>query len=105
MFITVASLTRGITANLGEYRLKFDRVEKWSKLIIVDITGISAIFAGFAIIMLGGLIHYMAPPRELIGIRQQDGNYNIYWKAVYFRDFFVEERDQMITTFNEGSLV
>ncbi len=99
------SLTRGVTANLGEYRVKFDRVEKWSKLIIVDITGISAIFAGFAIIMLGGLIHYMAPPRELIGIRQRDGNYNIYWKAVYFRDFFVEERDQMITTFNEGSLV
>jgi len=99
------SLTRGVTANLGEYRVKFDRVEKWSKLIIVDITGISAIFAGFAIIMLGGLIHYMAPPRELIGIRQQDGNYNIYWKAVYFRDFFVEERDQMITNFNEGSLV
>lgn len=103
--IARTSLTRGVAGTLGEYMVKFDRVEKWSKLIIVDITGMSAIFAGFAIIMLGGLIHYMAPPRELIGIRLPDGNYDVYWKAAYFRDFFVEERDQMIKTFKEGNLV
>lgn len=98
--IARTSLTNGALGELGEYRVQLNAVEKWSKLIVVDIVGMSLIFTGFAIIMLGGLIHYMAPPRELIGVRQQDGCYMVYWRAIYFRVFFLEERDEVMNAFN-----
>ena len=82
---------------LGGYRVQLNEVGRWSKLIIVDNTGMPLIFAGFAIIMLGGLLQYLTPPRELIAVRQQDGHYMVYWKAAAFRDFFVDERDEVAT--------
>lgn len=93
--ISRVSLTRGSSGVMGNYRVRLLGVEKWSKLIFVDITGMPLIFAGFAIIMLGGLIHYLAPPREIIAVRQQDGLFQVYWKAPYFTVFFVEERDEI----------
>ncbi len=89
------SLTKGGSGVLGEYRVQLNEVKRWSKLIIVDSTGMPLIFAGFAIIMLGGLLQYLLPPRELIAARQQDGRYMVYWKPVAFRDFFVDERDEL----------
>ncbi|KAF0216007.1 MAG: ResB protein required for cytochrome c biosynthesis-like [Geobacteraceae bacterium] len=93
--IARVSLTPGNSGMLGDNRVRLLGVQKWAKLIFVDITGMPVIFAGFAIIMLGGLIHYMTPPRELIGIRQQDDHYRVYWKAPSFRDFFAEERQEV----------
>lgn len=87
---------------LGGYNLRLVGVEKWAKLIIVENSGMPVIFTGFAIIMLGGLLHYLLPPRELIGIRQQDGNYLVRWKAASFADFFAEERDTVATKLLEG---
>jgi hypothetical protein len=94
------TLTSGNTGMLGEYRLRLLGVGKWSKLIIVDIRGMSVIFTGFAIIMLGGLVHYLTPPREIIGIRLHDGRYRVYWRATVFSDFFVDERDSLTTALN-----
>jgi cytochrome c biogenesis protein len=99
--ISRASLTPGSSALLGDYRVRLLAVEKWSKLIFVDISGMPVIFIGFAIIMLGGLIHYMTPPRELIAIRQPDSSYRVYWKAASFREFFMEERDGLATALNK----
>jgi cytochrome c biogenesis protein len=93
--IARTALTRGSSGVLGEYRVRLVKVEKWAKLIMVDLSGMSAVFAGFAIIMLGGLIHYMTPPRELIAIKQSDGMYRVYWNAVAFKDFYGEERDDI----------
>ncbi len=93
--IARTELTSGSTGVLGEYRVQLLKSEKWAKLIIVDISGMSLIFTGFAIIMLGGVIHYMTPPRELIGVKQADGSYKVYWKAVAFKDFYVDERDEI----------
>jgi hypothetical protein len=95
------TLTKGSTGTLGEYRVKLTRVEKWAKLIIVDISGMPLIFAGFAIIMLGGLIHYLTPPRELIGMRQQNGSFLVYWKATAFSTFYEEERDALAKELNK----
>jgi len=86
------SLVMGGSGTLGEYRVHLHAVNRWAKLIFVDTTGMPLVFTGFAIIMLGGLLQYLAPPRELIAIRQQDDRYMVYWKAVAFRDFFVDER-------------
>lgn len=91
------AVTKGGFAMLGEYRVQLKGVGRWSKIIFVDIAGMSLIFTGFAIIMLGGLLQYLAPPRELIAIRQQNDLYMVYWKAVAFKEFFVEERDSVAT--------
>lgn len=98
--IARTALTSGGRGMLGEYRVRLVKVEKWAKLIIVDIGGMSVIFAGFAIIMLGGGIHYMTPPRELVGVRQSDGSYRVYWKAVAFKEFYADERDDIARELN-----
>ena len=98
-------LKPGSSGILGEYQVQLNGVQKWSKLIIVDITGMPIIFVGFAIIMVGGLIHYMTPPRELIGRRQPNDTYRIYWKATTFKEFFRDERDAIQRELNkENSL-
>lgn len=89
------TMTPGGSGLLGDYRLRLLGTEKWAKLIIVDSRGMPAIFTGFTVIMLGGLLHYLTPPRELIGIRQQDGRYRVFWRATTFADFFAEERDRL----------
>jgi hypothetical protein len=103
--ISRTSLTTGNAGTLGEYRVQLVKVEKWAKLIFVDISGMPAIFAGFAIIMLGGMIHYMTPPRELIGIKQADGSYHVYWKAIAFKDFYGDERDQIAQDLKRENIV
>jgi cytochrome c biogenesis protein len=100
--IARTTLTEGGPGTLGDYRVRLTGVEKWAKLIIVDISGMPVIFAGFAIIMLGGLLHYMTPPRELIGIRQPDGLYRVYWSATSFGDFFIDERDEVANALQKG---
>lgn len=96
------SLVKGGEGSLGEYRVRLLAVNRWAKLIFVDTTGMPLVFAGFAIIMLGGLLHYLAPPRELIAIRQQDGLCMVYWKAAAFREFFMDERDEAAAALNYG---
>jgi cytochrome c biogenesis protein len=103
--IARTALSPGDSGTLGELLVRLVKVEKWAKLIIVDIRGMSAIFTGFAIIMLGGMIHYMAPPRELIGVKQTDGAYRVYWKALAFKDFYVDERDEIARDLKRESTV
>lgn len=96
------TLTKGSPGTLGEFRVQLTGVDKWAKLIIVDISGMPLIFAGFAIIMLGGLIHFATPPRELIGFRQQDGQYRVFWKAASFKEFYLDERDRVADALQKG---
>ena len=88
-------LTKGTSAMLGEYKVQLKGVARWSKLIFVDTAGMPLVFTGFAIIMLGGLLQYLTPPRELIAVSQGDNSYTVYWKAAAFREFFLEERDRL----------
>ena len=101
--IARTTLRKGTSGMLGGYRVQLNGVRRWSKLIIVESSGMPLVFAGFTIIKLGGLMHYMTPARELIGIRQQDGSYRVYWKALSFREFFVEERDEVAAELRKGS--
>lgn len=99
--IARTALTKGTSGMLGEYRVQLNEVKRWSKLIIDDSSGMPLIFTGFAVMMLGGLLQYLTPPRELIAVRQQDGRYMVYWKAAAFRDFFVDERDEVAMELNK----
>ena len=100
--IARTTLKKGDSAMLGENRVQLIGVSRWSKLIFVDSSGMPLIFSGFAIIMLGGLLQYFTPPRELIGIRQSNGLYRVYWKSPSFKDFFMEERDGIATELQKG---
>ncbi|NVN89138.1 MAG: cytochrome c biogenesis protein ResB [Desulfuromonadales bacterium] len=100
--IARTTLTKERPGTLGEYRVQLSGVARWSKLIFVENSGMPLVFSGFAIIMLGGLLQYLTPPRELIGIRQPDGRYHVYWKALSFREFFMEERDGMTAELKKG---
>lgn len=100
--IARTTLSKEGIGSLGEYRVDLLGVQKWSKLIFVDIKGMPIIFIGFAIIMLGGLLYYMTPPRELIGVSQPDGTCRVYWKATSFREFYLEERDGLQLVFKRG---
>jgi hypothetical protein len=91
----------GQSIPLGGYMLRLVGTEKWAKLIIADNSGMPMVFSGFAIIMLGGLLHYLLPPRELIGIRQQADTYRVMWKATNFADFFAEEREMIAKQLQE----
>jgi len=95
--IAQASLTKGRSGELGEYQVQLNKVSRWSKLIVVDSSGMPLVFTGFGIIMIGGLIHYSMPPRELIAVRQQHGSFTVFWKAASFREFFMDERDKVAT--------
>jgi hypothetical protein len=98
--VAQTALKRESSAVLGEYSVRLVGIEKWSKLIFVDISGMPMIFAGFGIIILGGLIQYMTPPRELIGICQSDKRYQVFWRGVAFVDFYHEERDKLAMELN-----
>jgi hypothetical protein len=87
------TLTKGASGAFGAYQAHLNGVSRWAKLIIVDCSGMPLVFTGFAVIMLGGLLQYLAPPRELIAVRQQHDRYTVFWKATSFREFFIEERD------------
>jgi cytochrome c biogenesis protein ResB len=89
------TVTTGKTGMLGEYKVKLHGVSQWAKLTVVDSRGMPLLFTGFAVIMLGGLLRYLMPPRELIAIRQQHDCYTVFWKAGSFRDFYLEERDRL----------
>jgi hypothetical protein len=100
--LTRLTLTRGASGELGRYRVRLIAVEKWSKLIFVDITGMPVIFAGFAVIMLGGIMHYIFSPRELIGVRERNDRFRVYWKAPSFGEFYEEERDRAAAALHKG---
>jgi len=93
--VTRTTLTTNKSGVLGEYRAQLKGVSRWAKLIVVDSSGMPLVFTGFAIIMLGGLLQYLIPPRELIAFRQNDDLYLVYWKAAAFRNFFMDERDEI----------
>jgi cytochrome c biogenesis protein ResB len=99
------TLKKGTSAPFGEFQAQLVGVSRWAKLIIVDTRGMSLVFSGFGIIMLGGLLQYVAPPRELIAVRQPHDCYAVFWKAASFKEFFLEERDALTADLQgEGEL-
>jgi len=100
--IARTSLTLGATGTLGAYRVRLNGVEKWAKLIVVDLKGMELVFLGFAVIILGGLVHYLMPPRELVGVRGENGGYRVYWRATAFAECFTEERDRVAAALRKG---
>jgi hypothetical protein len=90
------TLLAGQNGQLGDYRVRLHSVDKWAKFIFVDVRGMAVVFAGFALVALGALLSYMAPPRELVILRQENGSYAVYWRATKFAEFYVDERASLV---------
>lgn len=75
---------------VGEFRFRLLSVSRWSRLIFVNLTGISGVFFGFFVIVAGGILHYFAPPREIL-LHPGNGACRVTWRAVRFAGFYDEE--------------
>lgn len=88
--ISRISLKAGESGVLGGMGVRLVGVEKWSGLIFVNMPGMAGVFFGFFIIVLGVILHYCTPPRELHARRVGDG-LRLSWKAARFAEFYDDE--------------
>lgn len=76
---------------IGPYRFRLIGFAPWSRLIMVNITGMPVIFFGFFIICLGGVLHYFTPPREAVVRRTAGGGSEVGWHAPRFAGLYRDE--------------
>jgi len=86
-------LRPGLAGSVGPYRFRLDRVNLWTRLFFVKISGIAGVFAGFFVIALGGVLHYFTPPREAALRETETGATRMVWRAARFASLYVDELD------------
>jgi len=85
------SMQVGGEGTIDPYKIYFRAFTPWSRLIVVNLTGMPGIFFGFFIICLGGVLHYFTPPREAwVSETTSDGT-EVYWRATKFARFYQDE--------------
>lgn len=94
------TLRLGNAGTLGQFRVRLTEVICWTELVLVRITGMSGIFTGFALIILGTVCSYCLPPREF-RLAEEDGKRLISWGAERFAGFYLEERDRVLSRLRE----
>jgi cytochrome c biogenesis protein ResB len=92
-----AALLVNQRAKLGDYQVRLLAVDKWAKFTFVDVHGMAVVFTGFGLMMLGALLSYMLPPRELCVVRREDDRYAVHWRATKFAEFYAEERTALLS--------
>jgi hypothetical protein len=97
-------LTVGENGTLGPYRIKLSRASRWAGVLFVDITGISGVFAGFLIIIMGGALNYFTPPRE-ITIWPMNGSLLVEWKAGRFEPLLRTEYVALMDELRRAELI
>lgn len=84
-------LMAGEQGTIGPYTFRFDAFAPWSRLILVNLTGIPCVFAGFFIICLGAALYYFVPPLEAVLREQAEGATLVCWRATRFAAFYADE--------------
>ena len=84
-------LSSGGEGTIGGYHFRLIKVDKWAGLIFVKLYGISGVFFGFLIIILGSVLNYFTPPREVIVRKSPDGHLLVSWRAAKFGEFYRDE--------------
>jgi len=83
-------LTVGEHGEIAGTSFKLLVVKRWSQLIFVRLTGIAAVFAGFALLLVGGALHYFAVPRE-VWVREENDGALVTWNVARFNGLYAEE--------------
>lgn len=96
------SLKPGEMGALGEYKVKLVKVKKWAGIIFVDISGMTGIFAGFFIIILGSGLIYFTPPREIV-VQTTEGSRSVVWRATNFGECYEDEIARIRSALTENS--
>jgi len=89
------SLTPGATGTLGEYRVRLAGVQRWTTIIFVKLTGMSGVFLGFFLIILGAALTFCTPPRELAATPRAPG-WRVAWRTTRFGDFYRDEGEALL---------
>ena len=82
-------------AVIGPYRARLIRVAPWSGLIFARSVGIEGVFAGFAIIVAGGVLAFCLAPRE-VRLRRDGTVLHAGCRAARFGEFYREEFDSLL---------
>lgn len=89
------SLREGQAALLGPVSVRLLRAGGWTELLFEGSLGTSGIFAGFAVLLLGGGLAFFAVPREVL-VRAAPGGATVIWRTGRFADFHRDERDRIL---------
>jgi len=92
------NLKLGESGELGPYTAKLVYISKWSGLIFVKDPGISGVFIGFSIIIIGVMLSYFMPPREFL-VRKEGDGFSIVWLPTKFEKFYEEEFKEICASF------
>lgn len=92
------SLKRDQEGVLGPYTVRLVHVSRWAELVCTKSSGISGVFVGFFIIVLGGTLTYFTPAREFHVSKRKEGLF-LSWKASRFRAFYTDEYKQIMGRF------
>lgn len=84
-------LTVGEEGTIGSYRFRLLKVDRWSGLIFVRLSGISGVFFGFFVIVCGAALNYFTPPREVTLLSLPGGDTIVSWRGVRFGEFYQDE--------------
>ncbi len=84
-------LKAGEEGVIGDYRFRLKAFAPWSRLLIANLIGMPAIFLGFFIICLGGVLHYFTPPREVTITETAGEGTAVHWCATKFAGFYTDE--------------
>lgn len=95
------SLVVGGGGDIGPYHFRLLKVDRWTGLIFVHLSGISGVFFGFFVIVCGSILNYFTPPREVI-VRSQSGVDSIVsWRGVKFSEFYQDEFEALRAEFHK----
>lgn len=90
-----ATLLAGQEAPLGPYRVRLDAVGWWTEILLEGSLGSTGIFAGFAVLLLGGALVFFAVPREVI-VRAAAERVTVQWRTARFSDMLRDEAERVV---------
>lgn len=96
-----ATLQEGQAARVGPLQVRLARVGWWTEILLEGSVGTSGIFAGFAVLLLGGALTFFAVPREVIVQTMPDGC-AIRWSTTRFDEMYREERARILAQCTGG---
>lgn len=91
-----ATLLEGQSAPLGAWTVRLASVGWWTEILFEGSLGTSGIFAGFAILLLGGALVFFAVPREVVVSEGPEGC-TVWWRATRFPDMFRDEGERVLS--------
>jgi hypothetical protein len=70
-------------------------VKKWAGIVCIESTGMPGVFSGFFLLIIGSILQYFTPPREVLVTTMKDGRLKIFWRASRFCSLYTDEFKQL----------